>query len=60
MRLVYLATFAFISSLPCLHTFWHAIPTFFYIFTFLYNLDRCLLAYATDKQDYVTDLLKSF
>ena len=25
-------TFTIISSLPCLHTFWHAIPTSFYIF----------------------------
>ena len=24
--------FTIISSLPCLHTFWHAIPTSFYIF----------------------------
>ena len=24
-------TFTIISSLPCLHTFWHAIPTSFYI-----------------------------
>ena len=32
------------SSLPCLHTFWHAIPTSFYIFNvfiflFLYFFD---------------------
>ena len=25
-------TFTITSSLPCLHTFWHAIPTSFYIF----------------------------
>ena len=25
-------TFTIISSLPCLHTFWHPIPTSFYIF----------------------------
>ena len=25
-------TFTVISFLPCLHTFWHAIPTSFYIF----------------------------
>ena len=25
-------TFTIISSLPCLHTFWHAIPTSFYFF----------------------------
>ena len=25
-------TFTIIPSLPCLHTFWHAIPTSFYIF----------------------------
>ena len=24
-------TFTIVSSLPCLHTFWHAIPTSFYI-----------------------------
>ena len=24
-------TFTIISSLPCLHAFWHAIPTSFYI-----------------------------
>ena len=24
------------SSLPCLHTFWHAIPTSFYIFNVFY------------------------
>ena len=35
-------TFTFVSSLPCLHTFWHAIPTPFYIsivfiFLFLYR-----------------------
>ena len=26
------------SSLPCLHTFWHAIPTSFYIFNVFYFL----------------------
>ena len=33
-------TFAFMhaSSLPCLHTFWHAIPTSFYIFNVFYFL----------------------
>ena len=32
-------TFAFIaSSLPCLHTFWHAIPTSFCIFNIFYFL----------------------
>ena len=31
MRLCKL-TFTIISSLPCLHTFWHSIPTSFYIF----------------------------
>ena len=25
-------TFTIISFLPCLHTFWHSIPTSFYIF----------------------------
>ena len=25
-------TFSIISSLPCFYTFWHAIPTSFYIF----------------------------
>ena len=30
-------TFAFmLSSLPCLYTFWHAIPTSFYIFNVFY------------------------
>ena len=24
------------TSLPCLHTFWHAIPTSFYIFIFAF------------------------
>ena len=36
-------TFTIISSLPCLHTFWHAIPTSFYIFNVfkvLYILNR--------------------
>ena len=28
-------TFTIISSLPCLHTFWHAIPTSFHILTFI-------------------------
>ena len=28
-----LCKFTIISSLACLHTFWHAIPTFLYIFT---------------------------
>ena len=27
-----------ISSLPCLHTFWHAIPTSFYIFNVFLSL----------------------
>ena len=32
-------TFAFmLSSLPCLYTFWHAIPTSFYTFNVLYFL----------------------
>ena len=30
-------TFTIISSLPCLHTFWHAISTSLYIFKSLYN-----------------------
>ena len=34
-------------------------PYIFNVFILLYNLDLCLLAYATDKQDHVTDLLKS-
>ena len=36
----YMLTFAFMhaSSLPCLHTFWHAIPTSFYIFNIFYFL----------------------
>ena len=30
---LYTLTFTFmLSSLPCLHTFWHAIPTYCYIF----------------------------
>ena len=32
------------SSLPCLHTFWHAIPTSFYIF----NVFICLFLYFFD------------
>ena len=37
-------TFTIISSLPCLHTFWHAIPTSFYIFNvFLSLVIVCLL-----------------
>ena len=40
-------TFTIISSLPCLHTFWHAIPTSFYIFNvyvlFLYFFDVNLI-----------------
>ena len=31
-------TFTIISSLPCLHTFWHAIPTYFYIFNVFLSL----------------------
>ena len=37
-------TFTIISSLPCLHTFWHAIPTSFYIFNVFkscYINDHC-------------------
>ena len=30
-------TFTIIPSLPCLHTFWHAIPTSFYIFNIFYK-----------------------
>ena len=38
-------TFTFISFLPCLHTFWHAIPTSFYIsnvFLFLLYKHTCV------------------
>ena len=35
-------TFTIISSLPCLHTFWHAIPTSFYIF----NVFKSCTAFA--------------
>ena len=31
-------TFTTISSLPCFHAFWHAIPTSFYIFNVLYTI----------------------
>ena len=31
-------TFTIISFLPCLHTFWHAIPTSFYIFNVFLSL----------------------
>ena len=31
-------TFTVISFLPCLHTFWHAIPTSFYIFNVFISL----------------------
>ena len=31
-------TFTIISSLPCLHTLWHAIPTSFYIFNVFLSL----------------------
>ena len=40
MRLCKL-TFTIISSLPCLHTFWHSIPSSFYIFNVF--LKSCLL-----------------
>ena len=32
---LHIFTFTFMSSLTCLHTFWRAIPTSFYIFIFL-------------------------
>ena len=36
---LYTMTFTFmLSSLPCLHTFWHAIPTSCYIFLFFFIL----------------------
>ena len=40
------------SSLPCLHTFWHAIPTSFYIFNVFYFLViLCMPTHAhTDPQ----------
>ena len=28
------------SSLPCLHTFWHAIPTSFYVFNVFILMDE--------------------
>ena len=46
------------SSLPCLHTFWHAIPTSFYIFnvflfscfyTFLMLVSNLMLISATAR-----------
>ena len=35
-------TFTIISSLPCLHTFWHAIPTSFYIFNVFKSFAICV------------------
>ena len=35
------------SSLPCLHTFWHAIPTSFYIFNVFLSLVSVLLISVT-------------
>ena len=48
-------TFPFISFLPCLHTFWHAIPTSLYIFNVLYSLYigsiLCRMGGAIHKMD---------
>ena len=41
------------SSLPCLHTFWHAIPTSFYIFNvfyFLVSILFCVNPLTTDDE----------
>ena len=45
----YMLTFAFMhaSSLPCLHTFWHAIPTSFYILMFF--LFSCIFRLQSTK-----------
>jgi len=34
------------SSLPCLHTFWHAIPTSFYFLNVLYFLAACFTGHS--------------
>ena len=39
-------TFTIISSLPCLHTFWHAIPTSFYIFNAFLSLVYMVRVYS--------------
>ena len=39
-------TFTIISSLPCLHTFWHAIPTSFYIFNVFKSCIICSMMYT--------------
>ena len=50
------------SSLPCLHTFWHAIPTSFYIFNVFYahcslGSDSC--SFLLSKDSPATDSDKS-
>ena len=37
------------SSLPCLHTFWHAIPTSFYIFNVFFFLS--LVIYVNHSKE---------
>ena len=38
------------SSLPCLHTFWHAIPTSFYIFHVFYFFVYMIIIYHENSQ----------
>ena len=50
-------TFTIISSLPCLHTFWHAIPTSFYIFNVFKSCIRYILI-ARDDYNTIKDRRK--
>ena len=51
-------TFAFmLSSLPCLYTFWHAIPTSFYILMFFISLvNKLALARISILQNLFSEL----
>ena len=44
------------SSLPCLHTFWHAIPTSFYIFKVYYFLAYQQSQPVEDNSDMKSDV----
>ena len=57
MRLCKL-TFTIISSLPCLHIFWHAIPTSFYIFNVFLNIHNTFCD-LRDLYGLTADLLAS-
>ena len=52
---VYYFTFTFISSLPCLHTFWHAIHNLTYIFnvSVFLNIEDCVGRWFVQLSSYI-------